>query len=74
MKDTMVRVIRTASKETIFIYYGRICSIADVFDSLTSDRPYRQKLEPFNALRIMKEEMIDHFHRDVFEQFVLLFK
>ncbi len=54
--------------------YGKICSIADVFDALTSDRPYRQKLEPFNALRIMKEEMIDHFHRDIFEQFVLLLK
>jgi HD-GYP domain-containing protein (c-di-GMP phosphodiesterase class II) len=53
--------------------YGKICSIADVFDALTSDRPYRQKLEPFNAMKIMKEEMIDHFHRDLFEQFVLLF-
>ena len=54
--------------------YGKMCSIADVFDALTSDRPYRQKLEPFHALKLMKEEMIDHFHRDLFEQFVLLFK
>jgi HD-GYP domain-containing protein (c-di-GMP phosphodiesterase class II) len=54
--------------------YGKMCSIADVFDALTSDRPYRKRLEPFHALRLMKEEMIDHFHKDLFEQFVLLFK
>ena len=53
--------------------YGRICSIADVFDALTSERSYRRKLEPFDALKLMKEEMINHFHRDLFEQFVLLF-
>ena len=28
--------------EAIHIY-GRICSIADVYDALTSDRPYRKK-------------------------------
>jgi HD-GYP domain-containing protein (c-di-GMP phosphodiesterase class II) len=53
--------------------YGRICSIADVYDALTPDRPYRQKMQPFQALKIMKEEMINHFHKDLFEQFVLLF-
>jgi HD-GYP domain-containing protein (c-di-GMP phosphodiesterase class II) len=53
--------------------YGRICSIADVFDALTTERPYRKKMEPFQALKLMKEEMINHFHRELFEQFVLLF-
>ncbi len=54
--------------------YGKICSVADVFDALVSNRPYRAQLQPFNALKIMKEEMMDHFHKDVFEKFVLLFK
>lgn len=54
--------------------YGRICAIADVYDALTSDRPYRQKLSSFAALKIMREEMIEHFQRDLFERFVLLFK
>ncbi|MGZ3635049.1 MAG: HD-GYP domain-containing protein [Syntrophales bacterium] len=54
--------------------YGRICSIADVFDALTSERSYKQKLDPFDALKLMKEEMIHHFHRELFEQFVLLFR
>ena len=59
--------------ENIHIY-GRICSIADVYEALTSDRPYRQKLPPFVALKIMKEEMSHHFQKDLFEKFVLLFK
>ena len=59
--------------ENIHIY-GKICSIADVYEALTSDRPYRPKLPPFVALKIMKEEMSHHFHKDLFEKFVLLFK
>jgi len=54
--------------------YGRICSIADVFDALTTERPYRKKLEPFQALTLMKNEMMHHFQRDIFEHFVMLFK
>jgi HD-GYP domain-containing protein (c-di-GMP phosphodiesterase class II) len=53
--------------------YGRMCSIADVFDSLTTDRPYRKKMNSFKALKLMKKEMIEHFQKDLFEQFVLLF-
>ncbi|MCX5827464.1 MAG: HD-GYP domain-containing protein [Deltaproteobacteria bacterium] len=52
--------------------YGRICSVADVYDALTSIRPYKPKIPPFEALRIMQKEMLHHFHRDVFERFVLL--
>ena len=54
--------------------YGRICSIADVFDALVSKRPYKAQLKPFEALKVMKEEMLDHFHKEIFEKFVLLFK
>jgi HD-GYP domain-containing protein (c-di-GMP phosphodiesterase class II) len=53
--------------------YGRICSVADVYDALTSDRPYRQKMPPFSALKLMKEQMIEHFQQDLFELFILLF-
>ncbi|MEE9913862.1 MAG: DUF3391 domain-containing protein [Deltaproteobacteria bacterium] len=54
--------------------YGRICSVADVFDALVSKRPYKAQLNLFQALTLMKEEMLDHFQKDVFEKFVLLFK
>jgi HD-GYP domain-containing protein (c-di-GMP phosphodiesterase class II) len=54
--------------------YGRICSIADVYDALTSDRPYRKKLPPFEALKVMHDEMLAHFQADLFKAFVLMFK
>lgn len=53
--------------------YGRICTIADVYDALTSTRAYKIKLPPFTALRVMKEEMIHHFHKDLFGEFVQIF-
>ena len=53
--------------------YGRICSIADVYDSLTCERSYKEMLSPFEALNVMKNEMLHHYHKDVFEKFVLLF-
>jgi len=54
--------------------YARICSIADVYDALTSDRPYRKKMSPFDALRLIREQMMNHFQKDFFENFVMLFK
>jgi HD-GYP domain-containing protein (c-di-GMP phosphodiesterase class II) len=53
--------------------YGRICSIADVYDALTSERPYKHGLPPFDALKLMKEQMLNHFGQDLFDKFVLLF-
>jgi len=52
--------------------YGRICSIADVYDALTSSRPYRLPLAPFDALILMKKEMFNHFQKDLYEKFVLM--
>ncbi len=54
--------------------YARICSIADVYDALTSTRAYKKKVKTFEALRIMKEEMIHSFNRAMFKEFVLIFK
>jgi len=53
--------------------YGRICCIADVYDALTSDRSYQQKLNTFEALKLMKETLVNHFHQELFKKFVFLF-
>ncbi|WP_340681085.1 HD domain-containing phosphohydrolase [Paraglaciecola sp.] len=37
--------------------YGRIAAIVDVYDALTSSRPYRVAYKPSEALRIMSEEL-----------------
>lgn len=52
--------------------YAKICAIADVFDALTSNRSYRQGSRPFEALKIMKAQMISHFQEDLFEKFVVM--
>jgi len=53
--------------------YGRICSVADVFDALTAERAYKKKKGVFEALTIMRDEMLGHFQKDLFETFVFLF-
>ncbi len=40
---------------------GRIVAIADVFDALTSARPYKKALSVEEALNIMENEMKGHF-------------
>jgi HD-GYP domain-containing protein (c-di-GMP phosphodiesterase class II) len=54
--------------------YGRICCIADVFDALTAERSYKQAMTPFDALSLMRDKMPYHFDKELFAQFVTLFK
>lgn len=35
--------------------FSRICSIADVYDALTSTRPYRKAVSPYEAVQIMRQ-------------------
>ena len=53
--------------------YSKICAIADVFDALTSHRPYRTSKSSFNALAIMQNEMKNEFDSEFFAHFVKLF-
>jgi len=49
-----------------------ILSISDVFDALTNDRPYRDKLSTFDALNLMLKdsEMINKFNRNYIKLFL----
>jgi putative nucleotidyltransferase with HDIG domain len=49
---------------------GRIVSIADVFDALTSDRAYRKANDPKEALEIMEEAMKGSFDCSLFKCFI----
>ena len=51
-------------------WMARAVAIAEVFDSLTSDQPYRQRLTPFEALRIMMNEMRGAFDASLLKRFV----
>ncbi|QWR78741.1 HD-GYP domain-containing protein [Candidatus Magnetomonas plexicatena] len=53
--------------------YGRIGCISDVFDAITAERSYKQAMSPFEALKLMKEQMLHHFQEEIFSKFVLIF-
>ncbi len=48
---------------------GRICALADVFDALVSDRPYREAYSIDKALHIMKKGRGSHFDPELFDLF-----
>ncbi|OPZ60000.1 MAG: Cyclic di-GMP phosphodiesterase response regulator RpfG [Deltaproteobacteria bacterium ADurb.Bin510] len=52
--------------------YARLCTVVDVFEALTAERPYRRSLSPFDALRVMRSEMRRDFDADFFRAFVLM--
>lgn len=51
--------------------YGLIAKIVDVYDAITTRRPYSDARKPFLALKIMKEEMVGSFHERLFREFIL---
>jgi putative nucleotidyltransferase with HDIG domain len=49
---------------------ARMAAICDVYDAITSDRPYKQGWSPAEALRKMAEWTKGHFDPHVFQAFV----
>ncbi|MBI1389496.1 MAG: HD domain-containing protein [bacterium] len=53
--------------------YGKICALADVFDALTTERPYKKAMTTYEALGIMKNKMKGAFDEELFAEFIRLF-
>lgn len=53
-------------------YLAQIIAIADAFEAMTSDRPYRKAMTRFQALNILNEERGKQFHPGLVDQFVQL--
>lgn len=51
---------------------ARMGAICDVYDAITSDRPYKKGWEPAEAIRRMAEWQEGHFDREIFHAFVKL--
>ncbi len=49
---------------------SKIAHVIDVYDAITTDRPYAKELRPFTALAEMREKMIHCFDKDVFTDFI----
>ncbi len=52
--------------------FAKVAAIADVFDALTSRRPYKDAVDSYPALAIMKEEVGTHFEEEQYRAFVRL--
>jgi HD-GYP domain-containing protein (c-di-GMP phosphodiesterase class II) len=52
---------------------ARIIAVADVYDALTSDRPYRKALSPFEARREIVDNSGVHFDPEVVRVFDSVF-
>jgi putative two-component system response regulator len=50
--------------------HGRICAVSDVFDALTSDRPYRAALPVDTAFEMLEAERGRQFDPDVLDAFL----
>lgn len=49
---------------------SQVVAIADAFDALTSARPYKAAASPFDALRIMRFEMVGQFNDELLRVFI----
>ncbi len=49
---------------------AKICNLVDSYDALLAPRVYKPPLSPFEALKIMREEMRERFDREIYKAFL----
>ncbi len=52
-------------------FTSRICKVVDIYDALTSRRSYKDGMPPFEALRLMTNEMINKVDQGILKHFML---
>lgn len=50
--------------------YGRISAIADVYEAVTADRPYREGLKPHKAIELLINGSGEHFDPEILKEFL----
>jgi len=50
--------------------FARIIGVCDVFDALSTKRPYKDRLSSYDALRLMKETMKNHLDMHLVDSFI----
>lgn len=56
-------------KDKEILKYARVCGVCDVFDAMTSDRPYKRAAHPYDALAFIVENSGILFDPEVVEPF-----
>lgn len=49
--------------------FGRIIAIADVYDALTSNRVYKQEMDPEDGIKVIKASKGSHFDSEIVDMF-----
>ena len=62
--------IRRLSSKSQITFYGEIVAIADVYDALISDRPYRTGLLHDQVLDIIEHNAHSHFNAEIVDKFL----
>jgi putative two-component system response regulator len=60
--------------ETQIPFYAKITTIADIFDALNTNRPYKRGADTFHSLEIMNEQFTGKIDKKMFREFVILFR
>lgn len=50
--------------------YTRMCAVCDVYDAITSNRPYKLGWDPSESIQKMTEWSSGHFDNEVFQEFI----
>jgi len=50
--------------------FPRIIGVCDVFDALSTKRPYKERLSSYESLRLMKDTMEDHLDMTIVDAFI----
>ncbi|MGD8563139.1 MAG: HD domain-containing phosphohydrolase [Desulfarculaceae bacterium] len=53
-------------------FAAKVVSLANTYDSLTTERPYAQALAPFEALSIIKEQIPNRYDQEIYKRLVLV--
>ena len=51
-------------------YFARVCKVMDVYDALTTRRPYKKAMSAYDTLTLMKKQMIEEFDGQVLDSFI----
>ncbi len=69
-KNSTARVTPRGLKGKVIPLAARIFAVVDVYDALTSDRPYRKAWSREETLKHIREESGTHFDPEVVEVFL----
>ncbi len=53
-------------------YFARIIGVCDVFDALTTKRSYKEPMSSYEALLLMKQQMVGHLDMELVNAFILM--